>query len=207
MRWRVVCGLRDVMLMRAPTSALSSVDLPTEGRPTIATNPQRAAACASGRGSSTIASSVAQRERAQGLRRGRLLAGTPAGATARGGKSQGGDAALDLEALRVRFAVRREHRVLRHCDAARLQPLLQPRLGVLGQRRGSASRRMSSKAASITARAASNPPSRKTAPNTASSASARMERARGRRCAARLRRGAPRRRAPAFAPRAPACPG
>ena len=41
MRWRVVCGLREVMLMRAPTSAFSSVDLPTDGRPTIATWPQR----------------------------------------------------------------------------------------------------------------------------------------------------------------------
>ena len=40
-RCRVVCGLRDVMLMRAPMSALRSVDLPTEGRPTIATCPQR----------------------------------------------------------------------------------------------------------------------------------------------------------------------
>ncbi len=40
-RWRVVCGLRDVMLMRSPTRALTSVDLPTEGRPTIATWPQR----------------------------------------------------------------------------------------------------------------------------------------------------------------------
>jgi hypothetical protein len=35
-RWRVVCGFFEVMLMRAPTSALSSVDLPTLGRPTIA---------------------------------------------------------------------------------------------------------------------------------------------------------------------------
>ena len=36
-RCRVVCGFFEVMLMRAPTSALSSVDLPTLGRPTIAT--------------------------------------------------------------------------------------------------------------------------------------------------------------------------
>jgi hypothetical protein len=41
MRWRVVCGFRDVMLIRAPTSAFSSVDLPTDGLPTIATWPQR----------------------------------------------------------------------------------------------------------------------------------------------------------------------
>src|SRR6202012_6131268 len=41
MRWRVVCALFDVMLIFWPTSALSSVDLPTLGRPTIATRPQR----------------------------------------------------------------------------------------------------------------------------------------------------------------------
>ena len=43
MRWRVVCGLRDVIETFAPTSRLSSVDLPTLGRPTIATRPQRKA--------------------------------------------------------------------------------------------------------------------------------------------------------------------
>jgi hypothetical protein len=35
-RWRVVCGLREVMLSFCPTRALSKVDLPTLGRPTIA---------------------------------------------------------------------------------------------------------------------------------------------------------------------------
>ena len=44
-RWRVVCGFRDVMLIFSPTSALSSVDLPTDGRPTIATWPQRCGRC------------------------------------------------------------------------------------------------------------------------------------------------------------------
>src|ERR1700739_2985486 len=41
MRWRVVCALREVMLIFWPTSAFISVDLPTFGRPTIATVPQR----------------------------------------------------------------------------------------------------------------------------------------------------------------------
>src|SRR4051812_44252124 len=41
MRWRVVCALREVMLIFCPTSAFSSVDLPTFGRPTMATSPQR----------------------------------------------------------------------------------------------------------------------------------------------------------------------
>jgi hypothetical protein len=37
----VVCGFFDVMLTFSPTSAFMSVDLPTLGRPTIATCPQR----------------------------------------------------------------------------------------------------------------------------------------------------------------------
>jgi hypothetical protein len=41
MRWRVVCALFDVMLIFCPTRALSSVLLPTLGRPTMATKPQR----------------------------------------------------------------------------------------------------------------------------------------------------------------------
>ena len=45
MRWRVVCALRDVILTFCPTSAFISVDLPTLGLPTMATNPQR---CPSG---------------------------------------------------------------------------------------------------------------------------------------------------------------
>src|SRR5262245_43640379 len=43
-RCRVVCGLSVTMLSFSPTSAFSRVDLPTLGRPTIATKPQRPAA-------------------------------------------------------------------------------------------------------------------------------------------------------------------
>ena len=39
MRWRVVCALREVIATCAPTILFSSVDLPTFGRPTIATVP------------------------------------------------------------------------------------------------------------------------------------------------------------------------
>ena len=42
MRVRVVCGLGVTMLIFWPSSAFSSVDLPTLGRPTSAANPQRA---------------------------------------------------------------------------------------------------------------------------------------------------------------------
>src|SRR6266516_1831167 len=41
MRLRVVCGLGVTMATLAPTSALSSVDLPTFGRPTMAAYPAR----------------------------------------------------------------------------------------------------------------------------------------------------------------------
>src|SRR6266566_5574974 len=41
MRWRVVWGLGETMLTLAPTRRLSSVDLPTLGRPNSVTNPLR----------------------------------------------------------------------------------------------------------------------------------------------------------------------
>ena len=60
MRWRVVCALREVMLIFCPTSALSSVDLPTLGLPTMAITPQRwpatSAAAPAGRAAASIAS-------------------------------------------------------------------------------------------------------------------------------------------------------
>ena len=40
-RWRVVCGLSDTMLTFSPQIVLTSDDLPTLGRPTIVTNPDR----------------------------------------------------------------------------------------------------------------------------------------------------------------------
>src|SRR6185369_8672147 len=40
---RVVCTLRETIVTLAPTSALTSVDLPTLGAPISATNPQRVA--------------------------------------------------------------------------------------------------------------------------------------------------------------------
>src|SRR5262245_25961242 len=44
---RVVCTLRETMVTLEPTSALTSVDLPTLGAPISATKPQRVAADAS----------------------------------------------------------------------------------------------------------------------------------------------------------------
>ena len=40
MRLRVVCGLSETIATFSPTSRLTSVDLPTLGRPTTATKPE-----------------------------------------------------------------------------------------------------------------------------------------------------------------------
>ena len=68
------------------------------------------------------------------------------------------------------------HDVLRHGDPPRLQPLLQPRLRVLRQRRGiEIGQDFAVDALDHRRVQRSNPASRKTAPNTASSASARID--------------------------------
>ena len=45
MRWRVVWGLSETMLTLAPQIRLTSDDLPTFGRPTNVTNPERTPGC------------------------------------------------------------------------------------------------------------------------------------------------------------------
>src|ERR1700704_2337959 len=51
---RVVCTLRETMVTLEPTSALTSVDLPTLGAPISATKPQRVAAGAASLAGSSI---------------------------------------------------------------------------------------------------------------------------------------------------------
>src|SRR6187402_2697358 len=78
MRWRVVCALRDVMLTFWPTSRFSSVDLPTLGRPMMATMPVRNP---SGTGAASGAGCSPPRSMASGntdLRRARGFGGTVA---------------------------------------------------------------------------------------------------------------------------------
>src|SRR5437660_4816579 len=53
-RARVVCTLRETMVTLEPTSALTSVDLPTLGAPIRATKPQAVAAGAASLGDSTV---------------------------------------------------------------------------------------------------------------------------------------------------------
>src|SRR5690606_19681089 len=58
-RWRVVCALRETMDSLAPIRAFAKVDLPTLGRPTIATYPQRKGVLICVPGSKRRASSAA----------------------------------------------------------------------------------------------------------------------------------------------------
>lgn len=56
---RVVCTLRETMVTLEPTSALTSVDLPTLGAPISATKPQRVAAGVASLDTSSIIAAAA----------------------------------------------------------------------------------------------------------------------------------------------------
>ena len=127
MRWRVVCGRGVTMLSFCPTSALSSVDLPTFGRPTRAAKPLRK----SGAGSLDCGLSVAARSppacgSAASCSARRRLEPLPSARS-----SQRRHLAADVEDLRVGLALDALHRVARQRKTARLQVLLQARLGIL----------------------------------------------------------------------------
>src|SRR5262245_19671218 len=120
MRRRVVWGLLEVMLTFAPTRQLRSVDLPTLGRPTIATRPARCAGAASGARCELIR-----------LARSLLLGAAAAGALSPRAYVELGNHAFDLELLLVRLAPRADHRILRQREPTCLQVLMQHRLGIL----------------------------------------------------------------------------
>ena len=124
-RWRVVCGRLEVIEILAPTSALTSVDLPTLGRPTIAIWPQRNALAAVGSGARCLFIR---------LRRGGLLRGPPARPRSDRRDIQRRDATDHLEYLQMRLAADFDDRVFRHRQPPALQPFLEPRLGILGDR-------------------------------------------------------------------------
>src|SRR5688572_4598915 len=122
-RQRVVCGLGVTMLTFLPTKALSSDDLPTFGRPTIATSPERSAVSGIGRSEGA--------EQAQ-QRGGRALLGlAPAAAGAVGGERRRAQRTAHAEGLLVVGALDRDHAVLGQAAALALQALLQAGLGVL----------------------------------------------------------------------------
>jgi hypothetical protein len=160
MRWRVVCGLRDVMLMRAADERIEQRRL-ADRRP----------ARRSRRSRSESAWPVIATRRApvgasvRSARRALLLAPPRRLAPLRWSRRRARNAAFDVEQLRVRFARGRHHGVLGTASCA---PAAIPaaRLGILAEHCGSASRRMSAYAVSMTVRAASKPPSMNTAPNT-----------------------------------------
>src|SRR6478735_10871770 len=108
-RWRVVCGFFDVMLTFSPISAFMSVDLPTLGRPTMATCPQRYGSA------STAVPSLDLLERRFG---GCLLGGPTADAAPGRHQLHRADAALDVEHLRMRLPGGRDDRILRHAHAS-----------------------------------------------------------------------------------------
>src|SRR5262249_12098174 len=122
MRCRVVCGRLEVMLIRAPTRPLISVDLPTLGRPTTATSPQR---------KSSAAADSAARRLLIGARRRGLRGGAAARAGAARSDAERRDAADDLEGLQVRLAAYADDRVLGDRKPPSLQPFLQQRLRIL----------------------------------------------------------------------------
>ena len=81
---RVVCTLRETIVTLEPTSALTSVDLPTFGAPISATKPQRVAAGAARRMSSVIIDAFARDHRgAATFSAARLLPPTPSAGQAR----------------------------------------------------------------------------------------------------------------------------
>src|SRR5262245_15544938 len=108
------------MLTLAPTRRLRSVDLPTLGRPTIATRPARCARAASGARCELIR-----------LTRGLLLGAAAAGALPPRAYVELGNHAFDLELLLVRLPARGDDGIVRQREAACLQVLLQHRLRVL----------------------------------------------------------------------------
>ena len=111
MRWRVVCALREVMLIFWPTSALSSVDLPTLGLPTMATRPQRGRRVGSWSAGRPVWSLA--RFSASSMQHGGRCACSAGAARApmpRSRQAELGDLALDVEGLLVRRPARRRRR-------------------------------------------------------------------------------------------------
>ena len=171
MRWRVVCAFLEVMETCAPTSSFRSVDLPTLGRPTMATVPARKP-----RGRHA-APALRLRHQAEHRLRGLLLGGPAARALAhRRRRPSSSTRHSTRKTWLVRLPADGEHDVARQRQAPALQVLLQGRLRVLG-RRGlaravDAARRRAPRPRRAPPR---SPASRKTAPSSASKPSARIE--------------------------------
>src|SRR5688572_5040210 len=115
-RCRVVCGLSVTMLSFSPTSVFSSVDLPTFGLPTMATNPQRP----------SPASLLLTRQHHEHRGGGFLLRSASALSSTGRLNIPFSNCALDDERLLVIAPLHRRDHVRRQGQAPALQPLLQP---------------------------------------------------------------------------------
>src|ERR1700694_1329242 len=125
---RVVCPLRETMVTLEPTSALTSVDLPTLGAPISATKPQRVA---TGTASSAVSSIIAAADAfARDHHRGRGLFGVALAAAEAFGRRQPrqlhGDAKLRVVMRSGAFDLA----IDRRRQSLGLGPFLQHRLGI-----------------------------------------------------------------------------
>src|SRR5215831_19002430 len=109
------------MLMRAPMSALTSVDLPTLGAPTTAIRPQRNGRADSFSGVGDLLISRCRR---------RLLGGAAIWTGPGRGDAKCRYSARDLEGLLMRFPADGGDCVFRHGQSPPLQPLLKARLRI-----------------------------------------------------------------------------
>src|SRR5262245_30452380 len=132
---RVVCTLWETIDTLAPTSALTSVDLPALGAPITAINPQRCASVPALPWSLPLSPASLMGygpphavTLEQGARR--LLLCSPFGISLTARRRAAGDAHLRGEVGRVVGPLARDLDVLRQRQALTLRPLLQRRLGI-----------------------------------------------------------------------------
>src|SRR5689334_1512598 len=125
---RVVCTLRETMVTLEPTSALTSVDLPTLGAPIRATKPQRVSLDEPGTGSTVIA--AAANAFAFDHHRSRNLFGGALGAADAFGGGKPGQVDGDAELGVVMRPGALDLAIDRRRQSLALRPLLQHGLGI-----------------------------------------------------------------------------
>src|SRR5437763_6585255 len=125
---RVVCTLRETIVTLEPTSALTSVDLPTLGAPISATKPQRVAAGAASPDDSTVI--AAADAFALDHHGGRELFGCALGTADAFGRLQARQIDGDAELRVVMRPGALDLAINRRRHALALRPLLQHRLGI-----------------------------------------------------------------------------
>src|SRR5712664_201342 len=136
-RARVVCTLRETIVTLEPTSALTSVDLPTLGAPISATKPQRVAPAAARSGELSITFAAADAF-ARDHHGSSILFGGALAAADPFGRRQPRQIDSNAE-LRVVMRPRAFDLAINRCwQSLALRPLLQHRLGIAQRRPRSA---------------------------------------------------------------------